>query len=365
MPVGFAIMALRFAWRADTGGPRNLWLRAAAVVVAGAAFLIGLAVHGPLLVTLLLLVILAAFLLGAPVFVVMAGVAMVLFTKDGTPIAAVPTAIFSLSTDPTLPAIPLLTVAGYILAEGEAGKRLVRVYKGIFGWMPGGVAVMATVVCALFTTFTGASGVTILALGGLLLPTLLADRYPEGFSVGLVTASGSLGLLFPPSLPVILYAVVAQVSIKRLFIEGFFPGLFMIVLVAAYGVTVGVRSGAPRQTVQAREALRALWDAKWDLGLPVLVVVAVASGFATVVEAAAIAAAYSLVVELIVFRVDPPGPQPPANPGALLGAGGERAHPAGERLRPELLVRGRGVSHPPGLVDDRATSAPRRSSCSC
>ena len=306
MPVGFAIMALRFAWRADAGGPRSFWLRAAALLIAGAAFLLGRFAPGPFLVTVLLLLILAAFLLGAPVFVVMAGVAMALFFKDGTPIAAVPTAIFSLSTDATLPAIPLLTAAGYILAEGEAGRRLVRVYKGIFGWMPGGVAVMATVVCALFTTFTGASGVTILALGGLVLPTLLEDRYPEGFSVGLVTASGSLGLLFPPSLPVILYGVVAQVSIERLFIEGFFPGLFLVILVAGYGVMVGVRSGAPRQAFHPGEALHALWDAKWDLGLPALVVLAVASGFVTVVEAAALAAAYSLMVELVVYRsIDP------------------------------------------------------------
>jgi tripartite ATP-independent transporter DctM subunit len=302
MPVGFAIMALRFAWRADVGGPRAMGLRAAAVLLAGAAFLLGRVTPGPFLVTLLLVVVLAAFLLGAPVFVVMAGVAMTLFFHDGTPIAAVPTAIFNLSKETMLPAIPLLTAAGYILAEGQAGRRLVRVYKGIFGWMPGGVAVMATVVCALFTTFTGASGVTILALGGLLLPTLLEDRYPAGFSIGLVTASGSLGLLFPPSLPVILYAVVAQAPILHIFLGGLVPGLLMVLLVAAYGVAVGVRSQAPRQAFRPGEALRALWDAKWDLGLPALVVVAMASGFATPVEAAALAAAYSLVVELVVYR---------------------------------------------------------------
>ena len=302
MPVGFAFMAIRFAWRADLGSPRSLLLRAAALALAAAAFLLGRASPGPFLVTLILVVVLAAFLAGAPVFVVMAGVAMALFFKDGTPIAAVPTAIFNLSKETMLPAIPLLTAAGYVLAEGHAGRRLVRVYKGIFGWMPGGVAVMATVVCALFTTFTGASGVTILALGGLVLPTLLEDRYPEGFSVGLVTAAGSLGLLFPPSLPVILYAVVAQAPILHIFLGGLVPGLLMMLLVAGYGVAVGVRSQAPRQAFQPREALRALWDAKWDLGLPVLVVVAMASGYATPVEAAAIAAAYSLVVELVVYR---------------------------------------------------------------
>jgi C4-dicarboxylate transporter, DctM subunit len=304
MPVGFAIMALRFAWRAGTGEP-NRWLhRAGTVAVVVAAVLLGRATPGPAVTWLLVAVISLAFLLGAPVFVAMSGFAMVLFFRDAGPeaIAAVPTATFNLVSSATLPAIPLLTAAGYVLAEGGAARRLVRAYKGIFGWLPGGVAIMATFVCALFTTFTGASGVTILALGGLLLPSLLEDRYPEDFSVGLVTAAGSLGLLFPPSLPVILYGVVAQAPIDHLFIGGLVPGLLMILIVAGYGVVVGVRAGAPKQRFDPREAWAALWDAKWDLGLPTLVVVAVGSGFATVVEAAALAAAYSLVVELAIFR---------------------------------------------------------------
>jgi tripartite ATP-independent transporter DctM subunit len=308
MPAAFAVMALRFAWRAGDaaeGKPGWPWaLRAAALAIAAAAFLLGKVEPGHGLATVLLLVIAAAFLLGAPVFIVMAGVAMVLFFREAGPeaIAAVPTATFNLVSSATLPALPLLTAAGYVLAEGAAAQRLVRAYKGLFGWMPGGVAIMATFVCALFTTFTGASGVTILALGGLLLPSLLEEKYPEDFSVGLVTAAGSLGLLFPPSLPVILYAVVAQAPIGHLFIGGLLPGLLMIVLVAAYGVYTGVRAGAPRQAFHAREALAALWGAKWDLGLPTIVVVAVASGYATITEAAALAAAYALVVELFVYR---------------------------------------------------------------
>jgi tripartite ATP-independent transporter DctM subunit len=304
MPVGFAIMTLRFAWRAGGDG-RAAWpLRAAALAAAGAAFLLARVAPGPTLAWILSAVVLLAFLLGAPVFVTMAGLAMALFFRDAGPeaIAAVPTATFNLVSSATLPAIPLLTAAGYVLAEGGAARRMVRAYKGLFGWMPGGVAVMATFVCAVFTTFTGASGVTILALGGLLLPALLEDGYPEDFSVGLVTGAGSLGLLFPPSLPVILYGVVAQAPIDHLFIGGLLPGLLMIVLVAAYGVWVGVRAGAPRQPFRPREAIAALWDAKWDLGLPTLVVIAVGTGFATIVEAAALAAAYSLVVELLVFR---------------------------------------------------------------
>jgi tripartite ATP-independent transporter DctM subunit len=308
MPVGFAVMALRFAWRAGDaggGGAGARWgLRAMAVALAAATFLLGKVTPGPALGTVLLLLVATAFLLGAPVFVAMSGVAMVLFFREGgaAAIAAVPTATFNLVSSATLPAIPLLTAAGYVLAEGGAAKRLVRAYKGLFGWMPGGVAVMATFVCAVFTTFTGASGVTILALGGLLLPSLLEDRYPEDFSVGLVTAAGSLGLLFPPSLPVILYGVVAQVPIEHLFIGGLLPGLLMIVLVAAYGVRVGLKAKAPRTPVRPREAIAALWDAKWDLGLPTIVIVAVVSGFATVVEAAALGAAYAIVVELVIFR---------------------------------------------------------------
>lgn len=306
MPAGFAVMALRFAWRAgDAGeGARRWAFRASALALAGAAFLLGRASPSGTLAAILALLVFLAFLLGAPVFVAMSGIAMALFYWQGGAgaIAAVPTEAYNLVSSATLPAIPLLTVAGYVLAEGGATRRLVRAYKGLFGWMPGGVAVMVTFVCALFTTFTGASGVTILALGGLLLPSLLEDGYPEDFSVGLVTAAGSLGLLFPPSLPVILYGVVAQAPIEHLFLGGLLPGLLMIGLVAGYGVLVGVRAGAPRVPVRPREAAAALWDAKWDLGLPALVIVAIASGFATIVEAAALAAAYSIVVELAIFR---------------------------------------------------------------
>ncbi|MBI5069479.1 MAG: TRAP transporter large permease subunit [Deltaproteobacteria bacterium] len=301
MPVAFASMALRFAWRPGPG-PQPWPDRAAGFAGLALALALGAVTAGPGLVGLLGLLVLLAFLAGAPVFIAMAGTAMLLFWREGVPIAAVPTETFRLVSSATLPAIPLLTVAGYVLAEGGAARRLVRAYKGFFGWMPGGVAVMAVFVCALFTTFTGGSGVTILALGGLLLPTLLEEGYPEGFSLGLVTASGSLGLLFPPSLPVILYGVVAQVPIGHLFLGGLVPGLLMILVVAIYGVTVGVRRKVPRQPFHGGEAFRALWEAKWDLGLPTVVVLAVASGYATVVEAAALGCAYALVVEMGIFR---------------------------------------------------------------
>ena len=318
MPVGFAVMALRSAAKAPTLRARIAgYLLCAAVVPFIASEILAMRGHGFLAApdgpTLLhghtaavgwpaALALFVAFLLGTPVFVVMAGYALLLFFLAGTPVAAVPAETFRLVIQPTLPAIPLLTVAGFVLAEGGASARLVRAAQSLFGWMPGGLAVMAASVCALFTTFTGASGVTILALGGIILPALIREGYPEGFSLGLVTASGSLGLLFPPSLPVILYGVVAGVAIDHLYIGGLVPGLLMIVLVAAYGVLVGVRSKAPRPRFEPREAARAVWGAKWDIGLPLLIIVAVSTGFATIVESAALGAAYAIIVEVTVFR---------------------------------------------------------------
>src|SRR5260221_2712944 len=315
MPVGFAVMAIRSARMAPTRRARIV----CAVLIAAAlplviARLVPGAGHslpdGPTLLrghTALLawpgsILLLAAFLLGAPVFIVMAGFALLLFFLAGTPIASVPAETFRLVNNPTMPAIPLLTVAGYLLAESQASKRFVRAAQALFGWMPGGLALVAVFTCAIFTTFTGASGVTILALGGIIFPALVAQGYPEGFSLGLVTASGSLGLLFFPSLPVLLYAVLAQVSINNLYIGGFVPGVFMVLLVTAYGIFAGVRPKVPRPKFEAREAGRALWDAKWDLGLPILIGTAFLSGFATIVESAALGAAYAIIAELAVHR---------------------------------------------------------------
>ena len=318
MPVGFAVMAFRGAGHAPTLRGRWLgWIIALAVVpfaisrVAdlsghgflpapdGPAFLHG---HTSLFGWPAAAILLASFLLGAPVFVVMAGFALLLFFLAGTPIASVPAKTFDLVISPTLPAIPLLTVAGYILAEGGSSKRLVRAAQSIFGWMPGGLAVVAALVCAIFTTFTGASGVTILALGGIIFPALVSEGYPEGFSLGLVTASGSLGLLFFPSVPVLLYGVVAGVGIDRLYIGGFVPGILMIALVAAYGVIIGIRSKVQRPKFNTREAGKAIWAAKWDLGLPIIIVLSVVTGFATIVEAAALGGAYAILAELLVHR---------------------------------------------------------------
>ena len=191
---------------------------------------------------------------------------------------------------------------GYVLAESAAAERLVRFFRSLFGWMPGGLAVMVAAVCALFTTFTGGSGVTIIALGGLVYPILRKDGYSESFSLGLVTASGSLGLLFPPSLPVILYGVVASVPADRLYLAGLVPGLILVVLVAAYGLAIGRRSQASTTPFAWRELGAAAWGAKWELSTPAVVVVLFATGLASLVEASAFACLYAVVVECFVTR---------------------------------------------------------------
>jgi tripartite ATP-independent transporter DctM subunit len=249
-----------------------------------------------------LLVLIVAMALGAPIFAALGGAAVYLFLIEGVPVAAVPVETYRLAVSALLPAIPLFTLAGFLLAQGDASQRLVRVFRSLFGWIPGGTAVVTTIVCAFFTVLTGGSGVTILALGGLLFGALQADRYREGFSLGLLTASGSLGLLFPPALPLILYGIVAQVPIRDLFIGGLIPGIVLVALVAAWGVREGIKSGAGRQSFSASEALGALWAAKWELLLPFVVLVAIFGGFATLVEAAALTVLYAFIAQVFIHK---------------------------------------------------------------
>ena len=246
--------------------------------------------------------LLLAAVAGMPIFAVLGGAAVLLFLADGVPAAAVPAETYRLTVSPTLPAIPLFTLAGFLLAKGEAAHRLLRVFRALFGWIPGGTAVVTALLCAFFTVFTGGSGVTILALGGLLFRALREDRYRERFSLGLLTASGSLGLLFPPALPLILYGIVAQVPIRDLFLGGMVPGLLMVALLAAWGVREGLRRGAGRERLAWGEAAAAVWAAKWELLLPVVVLVSIFGGFATLVESAALAALYALVSQRFVHR---------------------------------------------------------------
>ena len=304
MPVSMGIMALQFVWNASD----QWWGRGVALAAVGGAFAIGLvppdvATH----LWPLAMVVLGAALLGAPVFVAMGGIAIVMFFSESTPVAAVSAEVYRLIASPTLPAIPLLTAAGYVLAESAAAERLVRFFRALFGWMPGGIAIMVVMVCALFTTFTGGSGITIIALGGLVYPILRKDGYSEGFSLGLVTASGSLGLLFPPSLPVILYSVVASsrdatVPADQLFLAGLLPGLLLVVLTAGYGILVGRHVQREKIPFSWREVAASAWLAKWEVMLPVMIVALFLTGSATMIETAAAALAYTVIVECFITR---------------------------------------------------------------
>lgn len=300
MPVGFGIIAVRLAWNAAPAWRGRLLAAAGMAVPFVLGFLPQL--QSPESAVAGVGVVLLATLLGLPIFAALAGLAIVLFWCSFEPVAAVPLAAYQLTAKPMLPAIPLFTMAGYILAEGGSCQRLVRVFRALVGWLPGGLAIVTVAVFAFFTSFTGASGVTILSLGGLLLPVLIRSKYPSRFSIGLVTTSGSIGLLFPPSLPVILYGVYSQTAIDELFIGGLLPGLLLVLLVSAWGFRQGLITGAGSQRLRFGEMFSAMWEAKWELLLPVMVVAGVFGGFMTLVETAALTVVYTLVVEGVIYN---------------------------------------------------------------
>ncbi|SVC26968.1 uncharacterized protein METZ01_LOCUS279822 [marine metagenome] len=223
------------------------------------------------------------------------------YLRSDIPLSAVAIEIFGIAEMPILLAIPLFTFAGYILSESDAPSRLVRVTKAMLGWLPGGLAIVSIATCALFTAFTGASGVTIIALGALLYPALAQAGYNDRFNLGLVTAGGSLGLLFAPSLPLILYGVVAEVSIDALFIAGALPGLLMMVTMSAYCLWVNRQNRVPLSDFSWPEVGRALSESAWELPLPAVVLGGIYSGFLAVSEAAAVTAIYVVAVE-VAFR---------------------------------------------------------------
>ena len=300
MPVAFGLIALHLVWTVDESWKGRL-VAASGLVVGALLVLRPEWLDGQPGVVGVAVLILAA-LAGAPIFAVLGGAAVYLFMVSGVPAAAVPAETYRLSVSQTLPAIPLFTLTGFLLAQGKSSQRLLSFFRAFFGWLPGGTAVVATVLCAFFTVFTGGSGVTILALGALLFQALKADRYSERFSLGLLTASGSLGLLFPPALPLILYGIVARVPIRDLFVGGLIPGVLLVSLMAAWAVRHGLKGAVERRPFDWRQARSAAWQAKWELLLPVLAVTAIFGGFATLVEAAAFTAFYALSIVTVLHR---------------------------------------------------------------
>ncbi len=251
-----------------------------------------------------LIVILFIFLLliGVPVFVVIAGLTLYLFFTSQIDISAIIIEMHRMATTPVLVAIPLFTFAGYLLSESGAPRRLIRFSNAILGWMPGGLSVIALLTCAVFTALTGATGLTIIALGGILLPAMTRGRYTEIFSLGLLTTSGTLGLLFPPSLPLIVYAIVANVRIDQLFIAGVLPGILLVVLLSVFCVFKSIREKVPKTEFKFQELIGATRDIIWELPLPLVVLGGIYSGYVAVSEAAAITAVYVLIAEILIYR---------------------------------------------------------------
>jgi tripartite ATP-independent transporter DctM subunit len=299
LPAVFGLMTLR--WMNQTPGGLNRVFVAAGVLAAGVLGFGFSASPAQLLWPMVAALIFAA-LIGAPIFVVLGGIALSLFLADGVPIASIPVETYRITVSPAIAAVPLFTLAGYVLAEGGASRRIVRLFHALLGWLPGGVAIVTVLVCAFFTTFTGASGVTIIALGGLMLPGLLQAGYRERYALGLITSCGSLGLLFPPSLPVILYGVVAHVPILDLFKAGAVPGAMMIAFVGASGVYEGRRSTHAKALFDRRELAQSVWKSKWDIALPVLVLAGIFGGYCTLLEGAALSVLLAVVIETVVYR---------------------------------------------------------------
>jgi tripartite ATP-independent transporter DctM subunit len=300
MPFGFALMAVRYV----LGASKRLWIRALVALSLPLMMTLPLCCSGwgPHLVIPGLIFLGLAGALGTPIFIFIGGAALLLFWSEGVPVAAIPAETYRIVASPIFPTIPLFTLAGFILSEGGASERLVRVFQALFGRVPGGLAVAATLLCAFFTTFTGASGVTILALGGLLLPVLLKGGFSEEFSIGLLTSTGSLGLLLPPSLVVILYGVIAHIPIIDLFKAALLPGMLLIAPIALACIWQGYRTGAGRASFGFRQAVSAVWIAKWEVLMPVLLLVLIFGGFATLVEASAGLVLYTLIVEGLIYR---------------------------------------------------------------
>ena len=247
-------------------------------------------------------------LAGVPLFTVMGISSLLNYWHGGIPFQSAVIEFYQLGSLPLLETLPLFTFAGCLLARSHAPERLLRLSNAVLGWMPGGLGLITVVGCALLTAFTGASGITIFALGGLLLPAMLANGYKERFGLGLITASGCLGLLFPPSLPAILYGVVSGVSIDMLFRAGLLPGILTLAALGGYAAWSAHRQGVPRQSFSLRELRGALWEARYELPLPVLVIGGIYSGVFAISEAAVVAAGYALLAEMV-FRRDVRGRQ--------------------------------------------------------
>ncbi|MFA6743564.1 MAG: TRAP transporter large permease subunit, partial [Candidatus Neomarinimicrobiota bacterium] len=251
---------------------------------------------------LFLALVVILILCGLPLFAAIGITGIIQFALSGINPTVVIVEMYRVASAPTLLAIPLFTLAGYVLAESTAPRRLLNLAEALLGWIPGGVAIGALATCALFTCFTGASGITIVALGGLILPILLKNNYSEKFAMGLITSSGSLGLLFPPSLPLILYGVVASVSIDQLFRAGLIPGTILILILSLYAIRNDALKKEERTRFSWIKLKQALKETVWELPIPIVLLGGIYGGIITAVEASAVTAFYVLIAEFFLNR---------------------------------------------------------------
>ena len=254
------------------------------------------------MISAIVILLIILIILGLPLFIGILAATMVGLYVSQVEFGAIPIEIFRLANAPVLLAIPLFTFAGYLLSQGGTSARLVRFSKSLFGWLPGGLGVVALVSCAFFTAITGATGVTIIALGGLLFPALISENYKEDFSLGLMTTSGSIGLHFPPSIPIILYGFISGTSIEKLFMAGLLPGMLIVGILCLYSVYMGKKWKLERTSFSAYEFLSALKGAAWELPIPFFILIGIYSGLSTATEAAALTVVYVLLVKIFIFH---------------------------------------------------------------
>ena len=301
MPVGFTLMAVQIYFKSYKQHIHRVTL-----IISGVFFAI-ISVTDTVqeavpVVWIGLGLILIALIYGAPIFTGLGGAAVLLFWSDFTSISAIPAEAYRIVVAPTLPTIPLFTLAGYLLAESNASTRLVNVFRSLFGWIPGGTPVIVVLLCGFFTALTGGSGVTILALGVLLLPLLVKEGYSKTFSLGLITVSGSIGLLFPPSLPAIIYGVRAGISVKNVFIAGLMPGILLVVMISTWAFIQGRHQKVKIHVFDPKKALKVCLETSWELVIPVLILLGVFAGYTNLVETAAIIVLYVFIIEFFVYK---------------------------------------------------------------
>ncbi|MEE8335255.1 MAG: TRAP transporter large permease subunit [Candidatus Neomarinimicrobiota bacterium] len=301
MPIGFSLIALqiirssyqKWFYRGTMLAAALIWL-----MVAATGTLQGFT---PFLWAGVAILLLSLFF-GAPIFVGLGGIAVLFFWSDFTPISSISAETYRIVVSPTLPTIPLFTLAGYLLAESGASHRMVVLFRTLFGWIPGGTPVVIVILSGFFTALTGGSGVTILALGGLLYPLLIKEGYSKTFALGLITVAGSLGLLFPPSLPAIIYGITAGVSVKDIFIGGLIPGTLLVILVAGWAIYQGKHQAVRKHEFNFKQILDVLWKSRWEILIPFIILFGIFGGFTTLVETAAIAVLYIIIIEIFVYK---------------------------------------------------------------